>query len=93
MATFANNLGLFYRALGSVDAAREHAERAMRINESVYGTKHPAVAVDANNLGQVHKDLGTLNTAREYTEHALGLVRRCTALTTPMSRLSPTTSA
>ena len=53
MATAGNNLGLVYRALGDLDAAREAFQRAIEIWEQALGADHPDVATAVNNLGMV----------------------------------------
>ena len=56
--------------LGELAEARKCFERALKIDEKVYGPDHPAVARDANNLGGV-LHLGELAEARKCYERAL----------------------
>ena len=52
-------------------AARAAFERALRIDEAVYGPDHTKVAIRVNNLGGVLRDLGDLAGARAALERAL----------------------
>ena len=71
-----NNLGGVLWELGDLEGARGCFERALGIDEAVYGQDHPNVATGVNNLGMVFKDLGDLEGARENYERALGICRR-----------------
>ena len=64
VATDVNNLGSVLQDLGDLAGARAAFERALTIDERVYGPDHPAVATDVNNLGSVLQDLGDLAGAR-----------------------------
>ncbi len=55
--------------------ARHCLERALKIDEKVYGPDHPTVAIDINNLGMVLQDLGELAEARKCFERALKIFR------------------
>jgi len=46
-------------------------ERALAIDEAVYGLDHPDVAIDVNNLGGVLQALGDMETAKKMFEQAL----------------------
>jgi tetratricopeptide (TPR) repeat protein len=48
-------------------------ERALGIDERIYGPDHPNVAIRVNNLGTVLRDLGDLAGARAAFERALGI--------------------
>ena len=37
---------------GDLDGALRYTQRALTINEKVYGPDHPNVAIDANNIGR-----------------------------------------
>ena len=65
------NLGYHLRGVADLAGARAAFERALRIDEAVYGTEHPEVATDVNNLGGVLRDLGDLAGARAAFERAL----------------------
>jgi tetratricopeptide (TPR) repeat protein len=67
-----NNLGSVLRDLG--DLARASFERALAIEEAVYGPDHLEVATGVNNLGLVLRDLGDLAGARESYERALRIL-------------------
>ncbi len=54
-----------------LQGAKEHYERALKIDEKVYGPNHPDVAIDVNNLGSVLQAMGDLQGAKEHFERAL----------------------
>jgi tetratricopeptide (TPR) repeat protein len=56
---------------GDLDGALSYAQRALKIDEKVYGPNHPAVARDANNIGQILQAKGELDGALSYTQRAL----------------------
>ena len=66
-----NNLGSVLQDLGEFQEARKYYERALKIDEQVYGPDHPDVARDVNNLGSVLQDLGEFQEARKCYERAL----------------------
>jgi tetratricopeptide (TPR) repeat protein len=66
-----NALGRHGRMLALWQEAKTDHERALKIDEAVYGSDHPAVAADVNNLGLVLRDLGDLPGARQCFERAL----------------------
>jgi tetratricopeptide (TPR) repeat protein len=70
------NLGEVLRDLGELEKARAAFERALAIEEVVYGPDHPNVARDVNNLGSVLRDLGQLEEARAAFERALAIFER-----------------
>ena len=53
--------------------ARPLAERAVAIDEAVYGPDHPEVAIDLSNLATILLDLGQLAEARSLVERALAI--------------------
>jgi len=71
-----NALGRQLRRLADYASARTALERALGIDEQVYGPEHPKVARDVNNLGGVLRDQGDLAGARECYERALGIDER-----------------
>jgi tetratricopeptide (TPR) repeat protein len=71
-------LGLVLRDLGDLAAARRHLERALAIQEAIWGPDHPEVAYFLADLGLVLRDLGDLAAARRHLERALAI--RQTAL-------------
>jgi len=71
-----NNLGSHLQMVADYAGARESLERALAIDERVYGPDHPNVARDVNNLGMVLKDLGDLADAQEAYERALAIDER-----------------
>jgi len=70
-STLWNNLGYYLDMLADLAGARAAFERALRIDEAVYGPEHPEVARDVNNLGGVLYALGDLAGARAAFERAL----------------------
>jgi len=69
--TLWNNLGFYLRQVADLAGARAAYERALRIDEAIYGPEHPQVATVVNNLGRVLRDLGDLAGARAACERAL----------------------
>ncbi|MEZ5353348.1 MAG: tetratricopeptide repeat protein [Bryobacteraceae bacterium] len=53
MARDASNLGQILQAQATSPGRGELTERALRIDEKVFGPDHPNVAIRANNLGQI----------------------------------------
>ena len=66
-----NQEGLYLRGRAEFAEARACLERAIRINETVYGRDHTYVATSVSNLGNVLGDLGNLEGARACHEQAL----------------------
>src|SRR5258707_6767918 len=64
-------LGLTLRDQGKLEGAQKQTERALAIDEKVYGPGHPTVAIRANNLGTILQDKGDLDGAWKQTERAL----------------------
>jgi tetratricopeptide (TPR) repeat protein len=63
------------RKIAEYKRAKKLYERALKIDEKVYGPDHPTVATMANNLGGVLNDLGELQEARKLYERALKIRR------------------
>ena len=76
IATFVNNLGLVLQDLGDLRVAKGCFERALAIDEAVYGRDHPSVGRDVSNLGRVLQDLGDFPAAKECFERALEIRRK-----------------
>ncbi|HEY4852814.1 MAG TPA: tetratricopeptide repeat protein, partial [Streptosporangiaceae bacterium] len=53
--------------------ARPLLERALAIDEAVYGPGHPEVAAALNNLATILRDLGEAGAARSLQERALAI--------------------
>ncbi len=70
------NLGYHRRMMADYAGARMAHERALGIDERVYGPDHPDVAIRINNLGSVLHDLGDLAGARVAYERALAIGER-----------------
>ena len=62
-----NNLGLVLKDLGETEKAKSCFERALKIDEKVFGLDHPSVATVVNNLGSVLKDLGEMENAKSVS--------------------------
>jgi tetratricopeptide (TPR) repeat protein len=52
-ASVSNNIGTLHESLGNLSAARMHLERALKIGEEMFGTRHPKTAIRLNNIGRV----------------------------------------
>jgi tetratricopeptide (TPR) repeat protein len=70
------NLDYYLSRVADYSGAREASERALAIDERVYGPDHPEVATSVNNLGSVLRDLGDLAGARVAFERALAIDER-----------------
>lgn len=68
-----NNLGSVLGALGELDGARQHLERAVEVAEAAFGPHHADVGTCLNNLGSVLQDQGDLEGARANYERALAI--------------------
>ena len=68
-----NNLGYHLNMVADYGGARAAYERALAIDEAVFGPDHPKVAIRVNNLGMVLQDLGELGEARAAFERALAI--------------------
>jgi tetratricopeptide (TPR) repeat protein len=66
-----NQAGLYLRGRAEFSEAKSVHERALQIDEKVYGPDHPEVATDVNNLGGVLRALGDLAGAKKSYERAL----------------------
>jgi len=72
-----NELGYhLYQGVANYARARECFERALGIDERVFGPDHPRVATDVNNLGGVLQGVGDLEGARAAYERALGILEK-----------------
>ncbi|MGI9182071.1 MAG: FxSxx-COOH system tetratricopeptide repeat protein [Longimicrobiaceae bacterium] len=66
-----NEAGSYLRVRAEFAQAKAAYERALRIDEAVYGPEHPEVATDVNNLGGVLQALGDHAGAKAAFERAL----------------------
>ena len=62
-----NELGYHLQSVAEFADARTALERALTIDEKVYGPEHPNVAIRVNNLGRVLQDLGDLAGRRRHS--------------------------
>jgi len=75
-STLLNRAGLYLRSRAEFSSAQATLERALAIDEQVYGQEHPRVATSANNLGTVLRVLGDIAGARAAFERALAIGER-----------------
>jgi Tfp pilus assembly protein PilF len=68
--------------------ARKSYERALEIDENVYGPDHPEVATDVNNLGLALQKMGDLESARENLERSLEIFRHFLGEDHPTTKLA-----
>ena len=76
MATYRNNLGLAWDALGQYKKAIAYYELALASGLKTYGEDHPDVARYRNNLGSAWKALGQYKKAIAYYELALTSLKK-----------------
>ena len=82
-----NQAGLYLTGRAEFDEAKSVHERALEIDEKVYGPDHPEVATDVNNLGGVLEDLGDLAGARKSYERALKIFQHFLGEDHPKTKL------
>jgi len=75
-AEYLNMIGRAYQELGEYARAKDYFDRALAIDEQVYGHEHPAVARDLNNLGGAYFKLGDKKRARDYFERAHAIFKK-----------------
>ncbi len=78
-----NSLGYHLRRLADLAGVRAAYERALAIDERVYGPDHPNVATCVNNLGSALQDQGDLAGAGAAYERALAIAERVYGLDHP----------
>ncbi len=71
IARLLNQAAAYQRSCALYVEARKLHERALKIDEAVYGSDHPSVSIDVNNVGSVLRDLGDLIGAKACYERAL----------------------
>ena len=76
-----------------MEKAKSCFERALKIDEKVFGLDHPSVATMVNNLGSVLKDLGETEKAKSCFERALKIDEKAFGLDHPNVARMSTTSA
>ncbi|MBQ0922675.1 FxSxx-COOH system tetratricopeptide repeat protein [Saccharopolyspora endophytica] len=64
-------LGGYSLTRAELTPARDFYERALTIEERIYGPTHPDIASTLSNLGTVHRELGELRTALQLQQRAL----------------------
>src|SRR5260221_7913475 len=73
MSRIYNHLGEIYRALGQMEPAQQHLERALKLCRERGDRKGEGWAL--NGLGRIYSILGQRERAREYFEQALSICR------------------
>ncbi len=68
-----NELGRHLLRIADFNGAKENHERALAIDEAVYGKEHPNMATPINDLGNVLYSLGDLEGAKENYLRALAI--------------------
>jgi tetratricopeptide (TPR) repeat protein len=68
-----NELGHHLWMLADYAGARAAYAQALTLDETLFGSDHPTVAIDANNLGSVLRDLGDLHGAQTALQRALAI--------------------
>ncbi|MBZ0320170.1 MAG: tetratricopeptide repeat protein, partial [Anaerolineae bacterium] len=69
-----NNLGSVLQAMGDYAGAKEHYERALRIDEAAFGPDHPDVATDVNNIGSLFRVMGDYAGAKLMYERVVTIL-------------------
>jgi hypothetical protein len=64
-ADLLNKTSLHLKRLAQFEMAKTYLQKALAIDEKVYGPDHPTVAIRVNNLGGVLKSLGDLQGAKK----------------------------
>jgi tetratricopeptide (TPR) repeat protein len=83
----AGNLGLILQAKGDLEGAQRYSERALAIDEKVYGPDHPTVAIRAGNLGQILQANGDLEGAQRYLQKAYSNAEKRLGAQSPETRV------
>ncbi len=68
-----NDVGYHLQDIANYSAARAAYERALAIDEKIFGAEHPNVAIRVNNLGNVYYAIGDLPAAHAAFERALAI--------------------
>ena len=72
-ASLLNRLGIYLATSAQFSVARTTLERALAIEEAIYGPDHPDVAVALGNIGNLQQRLGELPAARVTLERTLAI--------------------
>jgi len=86
VAIVASNLGQILQDKGDLEGAQRYTERALAIDENVYGPDHPTVATLANNLGLILKAKGDLAGAQRYLQKAYSNAEKRLGAQSPEAR-------
>ncbi len=86
-AIFSNQLGHVLRNKADLDGALRYAQRALTIDEKVYGSDHPTVAIRVNNIGTILQAKGDLDGALRYTERALKILEKNYGAENPQTKI------
>jgi len=71
IATASGNLGVAWDSKGEYEKAIEFYQKALSIDEKVFGSQHPKVAIRYNNLGAAWDSKGEYDKAIEFFQKAL----------------------
>lgn len=82
-----NQAGLYLIGRAEFSEAKSVHERALEIDEKVYGPDHTEVATDVNNLGVVLQDLGDIEGARNNLERSLEIFQHFLGEDHPKTKL------
>jgi tetratricopeptide (TPR) repeat protein len=72
-APLANDLALVLLGKGDLEGALKYQQRALTIDEKVYGPQHSDVATTTNNIAVILKEKGDLEGALKYQQRALSI--------------------
>jgi tetratricopeptide (TPR) repeat protein len=73
VATSLNNLAVLYVKLGEYAKAEPLCQRALAIDEKVFGSEHPDVATNLNNLAELYRKMGAYAQAESLLQRALAI--------------------
>ncbi|MEX2304426.1 MAG: FxSxx-COOH system tetratricopeptide repeat protein [Bryobacterales bacterium] len=68
-----NQLGVYAWSRADLTQAKSRIERALAIDEQIYGPHHLMVGIRANNIGQILQEQGDLSGALDWTRRSLSI--------------------
>jgi len=71
-----NNIGIVHSSQGNYSKALEFFQKALKIDEKVFGNEHPMVAIRYINIGFVYYSQGDYFRALEYYHKALKIQKK-----------------
>lgn len=75
LSEFLFQLGWLYHDIGKSKKAIKYYQKALSIDEEIYGERHPSVATRLNNLGLAWDTLGDSKKAIEYFQRSYNIFR------------------